>query len=134
MSRRGDILWGIRNGLLYGAGYSVVVVLLYAVDGPRRFDKIGVPLGPLIVFYLLGGLSAGIVLGVFRSALTRKYSAFIVSVLAAIPVAIGGTVLVTSNATDWTMREWSMSAIMSLIMAVIGMAVFWQDPAGMGCD
>ena len=104
------------------------------MDGPRRFDKTGVTLGSAIALYLLGGLSAGIVLGVFRSALKEKHSAFVVSVLAAIPVAIGITILVSSNARNWTMKEWSMSAFMSLFIAAAGMSVFWRDPDRMGDD
>jgi hypothetical protein len=122
------LLWGIRHGTLIGGLYSVFVTVLYGVDGPRRFDKIDVALPALIALYMLGGFSAGLVLGAFRSALRQKHTAYVVSVLAAIPVALGTTVLVTSSARNWTMKEWSVSAFMSLFIAAVGMGAFWRDP------
>jgi hypothetical protein len=132
VSRREDLAWGVRNGALFGGLYSIVVVILYAVDGPRRFDKINVALPALIALYLLGGFSAGLVLGAFRSALRQRYSAFGVSVLAAIPVAVGTTVLVTSNGRHWTAKEWFVATFMSLFIAAAGMGAFWENPEDVG--
>jgi len=129
MSRREDLAWGVRNGMLIGGLYSLFVLILYSVDGPRRFDKINVALPALIGLYLGGGFTAGLVLGAFRSSLRSRTTAYAVSLLAAIPVAIGTTVLVTRNGTHWTSKEWFVATFMSVFIAVAGMAAFWKgDP------
>lgn len=127
-----DVLWGIRVGLIIGCMYAALVVILYAIGGSARFDRINVPLSNLLVVYLLGGLTAGTVLGVFRPALRDRYSAFVVGVIAAIPVSIGITILVTQKARNWTVAEWSTVAFMSLFVAAVGIAVLWQDPEANG--
>jgi len=128
MSRREDLSWGVRLGLIMGAMYALVVVSLYAVSGPARFDRTGVSIGALCLLYLLGGLAAGAVLGVFRSALDERHSAFVVAVIAAFPISLGVTVLLTGNLSNWTMKEWSTTAFMSLFIAAIGISVLWKEP------
>ncbi len=132
MPRKEDIFWGLRVGLIIGGLYAGGVLLLFALGGSGRFERLNISLPVLVAVYLLGGLSAGIVLGVFRPALREKYSAFIVSVLAAMPISFGITMLVTGKARDWTIEEWSTAAFMSLFIAAVGIAVLWQDSESSG--
>ena len=111
-----------------GAMYALLAVVLYAVGGPGRFERTGASIGSLCILYLLGGLAAGVILGVFRSALDERHSAFVVAVIAAFPIALGLTVLLTGNRSNWTMREWSTTAFMSLFIAAIGISVLWKEP------
>jgi hypothetical protein len=111
-----------------GGMYTVLVVLLYAVSGSGRFDRTGVSIGALCLLYLLGGLAAGVVLGLFRSALDERHSAFVVAVIAAFPISLGVTVLLSGNLSNWTIEEWSTTAFMSLFIAAIGISVLWKEP------
>jgi hypothetical protein len=123
-----DLRWGIKLGSIIGVGYTALAVLIFALSGSSRFDKLGVSLGWLSLVYLAGGFAGGFVLGMFRSALEERDTAFVVSVIAAIPVSIGLTLLLTGHFSNWTMEEWTTSAFLSLLIAVIGMAVLWKEP------
>ena len=129
-SRKGDLLWGVRLGLIIGSLYAVLALILYGTGGSARFEKLHTTVFSVIAVYLIGGLSAGIVLGIFRPALQQRYSAFVVSVIAAMPVAAGLTILATDKFGDWTLREWSTTAFLSLFVAAVGVAVLWKDPEG----
>lgn len=107
--------------------YCVLAALIYASSGSSRFDKNGVSVGSLCLFYLTGGLIAGLVLGVFRDALQEWNSAFVVSVIAATPISFGGFLLLSGSPSNWSMSEWTGVALGSLIFAAIGMAVFWDS-------
>ena len=123
-----DLRWGSKLGLIIGGTYTALAVVVFAVSGSRRFDKLDVSLGWVCLVYLAGGFAGGFVLGVFRSALRERNSAFVVSVIAAIPVSIGLTFLLTGHFSNWTMEEWTTSAFLSLLIAVLGMAVLWKEP------
>jgi hypothetical protein len=111
-----------------GAMYSAVAVLIYAFSGSGRFESAGVSVGALCLLYLLGGLAAGVVLGVFRSALEERNSAFVVAVLASLPISLGVTVLLTGKISNWSMREWTTTALMSLLLAAMGISLLWKGP------
>lgn len=126
--RTTDLIWGARKGLFWGGLYAGLAVVLYAVDGgSQRFDRNGIAIGSLFVVYLLGGLSSGVILGAFRSALAKRVSATAVSILAAVPLAIGVIMLLRGPLTRWTTSEWLGVGLSSIVFGCIGMAVLWKD-------
>jgi hypothetical protein len=128
MSRHEDLNWGIRLDLLMGAIYSALAVLIYAFSGSGRFDSTGISVGALFLLYFLGGMAAGVVLGSFRSALEERNSAFVVAALASLPISLEMTVLLTGKISNWSMREWTTTALMSLLLAAMGISVLWNRP------
>jgi predicted membrane protein len=123
-----DVRWGVKLGLVMGGMYTLLALLLFALGGPDRFARNQISLATLVTVYMLGGLAAGLVLGVFRPALRERHTAFVVAFLAAIPVSFGMTVLVVGRIDGWTAGEWSETAVLSLLLAVMGIAVLWKDP------
>lgn len=129
-----DLKWGVRIGLTMGGMCTLLALVIYAAGGSGRFDKLHITVLSLIAVYFLGGLLAGVVLGVFRSTLRERYSSFVVSVIPAMPVSAGMTVLATGKTSDWGMQEWSTTAFMSLFMAAVGISVFWKDTTGLDSE
>lgn len=125
MTQTNDIKWGVRLGLNIGAMYTALVLILYAFGGMARFARNQISLFALVSVYLLGGILAGFVLGVFRPALRERNTAFVVAVLAALPVAYGLSVLLTGTFVDW-----GTTAFLSLLIAVLGVGVLWKSPEG----
>jgi hypothetical protein len=128
LPNREDVIWGAKLGLVIGVMYTALAVLLYAFTGSGRFDKVGIPVGVLCLLYLVGGLVAGLVLGVFRSALDNRASAFVVGILAAMPISFGITGALSHGFSQWTMDEWIMVLVMSMILSAMGVSILWEAP------
>ena len=128
MKRIDDIRWGVSKGLIMGGLYSLFGALLYILDGPGRFDRAGINIGILCLAYLGGGIGAGLILGLLRDALGDRVTATFVSVLAALPVSFGMTLLTRAKPLeDWGDREIIIVVGSAVLIGCLGMAVLWKD-------
>ena len=64
----------LKDGLWYGCGLafylSLIAAVVYLLGGSRDFAEMGVTLGQVVAFYLLGGIVGGMVFGLMRPYMT----------------------------------------------------------------
>jgi hypothetical protein len=73
-----NLKWGLRWGLIVAAAFTAIAVFVTLTAGP---DARGLSLESLIEFYLLGGISGGLLVGALRPLTSHKAGAILVGTL-----------------------------------------------------
>jgi len=89
---RWGVFWGACGAVFYGA----YAVLLYLFAGAQAFSSKGATLGGTLGAYALGGVGAGVVLGLLRPLVRWWWGAALVGFFCAIPVWLGGLLAIQS--------------------------------------
>lgn len=77
-----DLIWGMGWGLFAGAFYAAIAGVVLVAGAANT----SILTTTLLLFYLVGGLFAGLVVGVFRRRLGRKRVARMIGSLIALPM------------------------------------------------
>lgn len=80
------LMWGLRYGMAFGSAFSFLGVVIFLLNGWHTSAVIGVDLFAVIAFYLVGGVVAGLLLGIFKPLVKWRAGAAAVGVLIAVPV------------------------------------------------
>jgi hypothetical protein len=84
-----NVLWGLRNGALFGLIFSAWAVVELFVGGPETFSRQGTSFVEVIGLYLVGGSFAGAIVGMLRPFAYHRLGAAVVGFFSALPLAIG---------------------------------------------
>lgn len=110
-------------------GFSILAMLIYAAAGPRPFERNDASLGLVVILYLVGFTTAGVIIGTFHR-LAGRYPilAYLVGIAAATPMAFATTAAVTHNIFLWTTGDWIPASILSVAYGILGVRMFRKDP------
>jgi hypothetical protein len=104
---RRNLRWGIGNGLFMGCFFTAVVLVIRVVPGNRPFERTGVTIASTIAVYLIGGMLAGAIIGLLRPLARYALGAMLVSIPAALPVAIRMAVAFEGPPSHWARSDWA---------------------------
>ena len=115
-----DVIWGLKWGLQVAAGFSLIAVVVLAINALPPSAPAELPVPPLYLFalYFASGVMSGVIVGVFRSKLANRVSANLVGILAAVPWYFGIRVL----AFGW--GNWSAKDTVFVVLAPILVGTF----------
>jgi hypothetical protein len=112
---RNDLRIGIKIGLLYAIGFSLLASLVYLVVGGRAFvQRNGADLPIVLASYAFGGLAGGLFIGLLRPLRFSRWGAFCMGTVAVIPVLAALMVVILPRA-EW----YPPGVVMIVILAVI---------------
>jgi len=100
-----NLKWGVSGGLGIASLYCVWVVLLYLIQGADPFSRQRVSLTTVIATYLASGLVAGAVVGLLRPWTENGFGAFVVGLLAGVPITAGLMVCVAGWPSAWSNND-----------------------------
>lgn len=121
-----NVKWGTSWGLAFGAFYSIWVLVLFAFSGTAAFDRLRITLPKAIMFYMLGGLVVGAIVGVLRPLSTRLAGAVAVGMIATVPLALGFR-LVTRGLAPWTGVDTAALITSTIVLGGLGGLIFGSD-------
>jgi hypothetical protein len=76
-------------GLAFDCLYSLYVCGLYLLEGRAPFARLGTTLGVVIGTYFIGGISAGVAVGLLKPLARWRAGAILVGIIAAFFVFVG---------------------------------------------
>lgn len=109
-SYKSNIFWCVVYGLGGGAVFTVWVTILFALRGTEPFDKQGVTFASVVLFYLLGGATGGLIAGALWPLTRSRAGAYLVGILVAFVVAAGLMFLLAGSPL-----RWDMAAILTIL-------------------
>ena len=86
-----NVRWGIGWGLSLAVGFSIlgfIPALIRALTSSAALGGRAVSFFVIIAIYVVSGVSAGAVVGLFRPILRNPFGAALAGVVAAVPVAV----------------------------------------------
>jgi MFS family permease len=101
-------------GLGGGAVFTIWVTILFAFRGTEPFDKQGITLASVVLFYLLGGATGGLIAGALWPLTRWRAGAYLVGVLVAFVVATG---LMYSLEGD--PLRWNIAAVLTILTMTV---------------
>ena len=125
-----SLLTNVRTGTRYGLIVALVLVawvtVLRLVNGEKSFAHLDTTYGSVVLFYLLGGLVAGAMLGAMRPLMRTKPGLAIAVALVAIPVTAAARVM-WSGFTPWTHSDSLLVMIVSVSSGLTAFVVSLTD-------
>jgi hypothetical protein len=100
-----NLRWGVSGGLGIASRYTVWVVVLYLILGTDPFSRQGVRLPTVGGTYLVSGLVGGAVVGLLRPWADNGFGAFVVGLLAGVPITAGLMVCVAGWPSAWSNND-----------------------------
>ncbi len=120
-----DMMWGVRMGLLFASLFCAYAVAIFATQGSKSFDRLGVSLPAVLVVYCVGGAVAGAVVGLLRPLAVSRWGAMAVGVLAAVPVSAAALVALEGSPSRWSKDDLMGIVLYAIVMGVVGGNWFW---------
>ncbi len=118
---RANLLWGVRGGFAVALVYCAWVAIIYATSGAAPFTRQGVSFGRVVVAYLAIGIASGAAVGVLRPFASTRLGAYMVGLVAGVPVAVGIAVCVRGAPRNWDRADMTLLPIFIVAAAwVIG--------------
>ena len=124
-----DVVHAVNVKFLFALGFALLASLIYAVEGPRPFERNNTSFGLVLILYLAGFTVAGAIAGTFHR-LARRYRvlAYVIGIAAATPMAFATTAALTHNILLWQTGDWIPASIMSVVYGILGVRMFRKDP------
>jgi hypothetical protein len=132
----GDVGRDARWGLKWGIGFSIALTLyataLYIVLGSEPFDRVGVPPGTTIGFYVVTSMTAGLVVALLRPLTRSRGGSMLVGTIAAIPGSFALNLTFFRAVSRWSMGDWFQFGLTAVMFGVALGYVFHRlgDPTG----
>ena len=115
ISYRSNIFWCVVYGLGGGMAFTVWVTILFLLRGTEPFDKQGVSFAAVVLFYLVGGATGGVIAGVLWPLTKWRAGAYLVGLLVALVVSTGLMFLLEGNPLSWGIAVILTILIMTVI-------------------
>ena len=113
------IVWGARWGAVFGLTLCVLALVAFLIGGRATFDGLGTSLGQVLAVYLVGGVTLGIIVGLFRPLTRRPVGAGIVGFAGGL--LFGALIRISQDGfSDWTAGD---AVQLSIFAAVLGVPV-----------
>lgn len=124
-----DVERGLRVGLLFALGFSVIAAIIHAAEGAAPFEQNGTSLSLVVALYGLGFGVAGLIVGAFhRLAAHHPPLAYFVGIIAATPISFATTAMIGHHGFAWDTDDWLTAVVASVIYGVLGVRFFRKDP------
>lgn len=119
-----DIARGVKVGLTFAVGFSLLSLVIFALSGGGASDRKGLTLGQVLTAYFAAGILSGAVGGMLlRVAARYPLLAYPVGVVAAFPGAMAITAVISHQFNGWGEGEWFTAVLSSVIYGIIGVRV-----------
>jgi hypothetical protein len=105
------VIYGLGGGITFAAW----VTILFLFRGTEPFDEQGVNFASVVVFYLVGGATGGLVAGILWPLTKWRAGACLVGLLVAFVVSIGLMYLLAGNPLSWDIAVILTILIMTVI-------------------
>ncbi len=115
-SIRQNLSWGIRWGLIFATGFTVlglIPALIRAFSPPGSFGEQTLSFAGIVASYFFGGVAGGIVVGLLRDLMKWWLGRRIIGIAAAVPFIFAVRVLVEGH-DAWTLEDvapWIFAAV-----------------------
>ena len=110
---------GARWGLAAASCYIAWAVVLFVVSGGATFHEKDASFGGVVVAYAVGGLAGGAIVGLLLPLMRFRFGAFIVGVIAFVPVELGFRV-VEFGFAPWRYDDTLMVITLSTLLGGFG--------------
>jgi hypothetical protein len=110
-----NVKWGVSGGLGIASFYCIWVIVVYTLAGAEAFTRQGVSLQAVIATYLVVGVSAGALIGLFRRWAENWFGAFVVGLAAGVPIAAGLMICINGWPTTWSHRTRHLFPMFSVV-------------------
>lgn len=119
-----DIIRGIKVGLAFAVGFSLLSIVIFALGSGGAFDRKGLTLGQVLTAYFAAGILSGTLGGMLLRVPARyPFLAYPVGIVAAFPGAMAITAIVSHQLSGWGEAEWFTAVLGSVIYGVMGVRV-----------
>ena len=127
-----DVRWGLKWGIGFSIALTLYAAALYIVAGSEPFDRVGVPLGTTIGFYVVTSMTAGLVVALLRPLTRSRGGSMLVGTIAAIPGSFALNLTFFGAVSRWTMGDWFQFVLTAVMFGVALGYVFHRlgDPTG----
>ena len=116
------IAWGAKTGTIFGLAFSLLALVVFLLGGQGPFEANHSSFGKIVVTYFLGGVSAGMIVGMLRPLTASKVGAAVTGFIAAAPVSILMRFAV-NGFRAWTVKDTVLSILMCAALgAPLGVA------------
>lgn len=116
--------WGLFGGVVWGVFAAVVIILRDGIpeSAPERVTPL-----TLLTLYPLGGIGAGLVVGLLRPFARERSGAMLVGMVAALPFAAGFMYLKSGSISGWGGAEWFAVIAGSMLLGAMGGYKLWDQ-------
>jgi hypothetical protein len=125
-----DLRIGVKIGLECAAGFSFLATLAYLVGGPTAFvarTRMSLPM--VLATYAFGGLTGGLLIGLFRPWRTTSFGSFCLGAVSSLPLSTCIMVRIMPRA-DWYPAGLVIIAVTSLVLGGGFGALFHDETKG----
>lgn len=119
---------GIATGLIFACLYSLYVGGLYIVRGSEPFERLGTNVLTVIATYVIGGVSAGTVVGILRPLGKRRSGAILIAIVAAFFVFLGIAIAADGPPNHWGKDNWIGLIVLPILFGAVLGNSFWMKP------
>ncbi len=114
-------------GWWYSFIYSLFVIVLYIIRGPKLFEKYeeyGTTLWKVILFYFIAGTFAGVIVGVLKPITKSVLGEWLLYLIVGCFVGLCCGILLLGLPFYWDLPTWVTVGILGLVYGVIGKIAF----------
>lgn len=116
------VLWGAKTGTIFGLAFSLLALVIFLLGGQGPFEANHSSFGRIVGAYFLGGLSAGIIVGILRPLTASKVGAAMTGFVATAPVSVLMRIAI-DGFQAWTVKDSILSILMCAALgAPLGVA------------
>lgn len=112
-----NIIWGVRYGVTIAVPFCIVAILVFAIGDSRSLNASGLTITGVLTAYVLSGIAAGGIVGVFRPFLRSRVGSTLVGILASMPVWT--VIKYTIRPGSWQEVDFIMVFGLSIVYGVI---------------
>jgi hypothetical protein len=112
------------GGFAFTVFYAAWALLIYLMEGPARFDRLGMSFVQVIGCYLVMGVTGGVVVGLGLGVARYLLGALVLGFLGAFPVILTGLVTVSSRPLAQLVQD---AALLSLVFGPASAFSAWYQ-------
>jgi hypothetical protein len=114
-----NLVWGVKNGAFMAAAYSIAALVIYAVLGNHAIHTPGLTIGLVLESYWVGGLTAGLLVGILRPLSKLRWGPYLLGAIAGITVFAAFQASTMGPMWRWSWGDWIEPCILGTIMGVV---------------
>ena len=114
-----NIIWGVGSGALMALAYSIVALMIYAVFGAHVLHTPGLTIGLVLISYWVGGLTAGLLVGMLRPLSRFRWGPYLLGAIAGTAVFAAFQASTMGPMWRWSWGDWTTPLILGVVMGVL---------------
>lgn len=109
----------------FGAGLAAYAIVVHALSGGRSTERLGASIYGVIAWYLLAGLTSGLVIAVLRPWATSRLRGALLGAIISVPLSTGCYLLLPDR--TFSLRQFVIFVLLAGIMlGVPAGALLWE--------